>query len=143
MKAIRTLLVATDFSPASRPAFQRALEMAAAGGAALWIAHVTEPPIPISPEGYVMPLYYDDVVASVRADAQKRLRALVSRANKAGVRTKSLILEGRPARRLESRRPAPSGGRHGAGYPWTYGSRDGCSSAASPRESSRRRPARF
>ena len=96
MKAIRNILVATDFSPASRPAFRRALEMAAADGAALWIAHVTEPPIPISPEGYVLPRYYDDVLASVRADAHKRLAVLVSRANKAGVRTKSLILEGVP-----------------------------------------------
>ena len=39
MSAVRNILVGTDFSPASRPAFRRALEMASETGAALWIQH--------------------------------------------------------------------------------------------------------
>lgn len=96
MKPIRNILVATDFSPASRPAFRRAVEMASENGAALWIAHVASPPAPMSPEGFVLPRYYEDLNLAIRTDAQKRLRSLLTRARKAGVRARSLILNGVP-----------------------------------------------
>jgi nucleotide-binding universal stress UspA family protein len=96
MKPIRNILVGTDFSAASRPAFRRSVEMAVANGAALWIVHVAAPPVPLSPEGYVLPRFYEDMMLSIRADAQKRLRTLLSRARKAGVRARSLILNGVP-----------------------------------------------
>ena len=96
MKAIRTILVGTDFSPASRAAFRRAVEMAAANGAVLWIAHVDVPPLPLSREGYVLPQYYEDLSAAMRADAQKRLRPLLARARKAGVRARAISLVGVP-----------------------------------------------
>ncbi len=96
MKPIRNILVATDFSPASRPAFRRAVEMASENGAALWIAHVASPPAPMSPEGFVLPRFYEDMNVAIRTDAQKRLRALLSRARKAGVRARSIILNGAP-----------------------------------------------
>ncbi len=96
MKPIRNILVATDFSPASRPAFRRAVEMASENGAALWIAHVAAPPTPLSPEGYVLPRFYEDMNLAIRNDAQKRLRTLLSRARKSGVRARSLILNGVP-----------------------------------------------
>jgi nucleotide-binding universal stress UspA family protein len=93
---IRNILVGTDFSTASRPAFRRAVEMASESGAALWIAHVAAPPAPLSPEGYVLPRFYEDMNLAIRADAQKRLRALLSRARKAGVRARCLLLNGAP-----------------------------------------------
>lgn len=96
MKPIRNIVVGTDFSPASRPAFRRAVEMAAANGAALWIAHVNVPPVPMSPEGYVLPRLYDDLSAAIRANAQKHLRPLLNRARKAGVRARALSLVGAP-----------------------------------------------
>jgi nucleotide-binding universal stress UspA family protein len=96
VKPIRNILVATDFSSASRPAFRRALEMASENGAALWIAHVASPPAPMSPEGFVLPRFYEDMSDAIRTDAQKRLRTLLSRARKAGVRARSLILNGVP-----------------------------------------------
>jgi nucleotide-binding universal stress UspA family protein len=96
MKPVRSILVATDFSAASRPAFQRALDMAADTGAELWIAHVAAPPAPLSPEGYVLPRFYEDMNLAIRADAEKRLRTLLQRARKAGVRAHSLILNGIP-----------------------------------------------
>lgn len=96
MKPLRNILVGTDFSPASRPAVRRALEMAAANGSALWIAHVAAPPLPLSPDGYVLPTYYEDASRAIRAHAQKRLRALLHRARKAGIRARSLILNGAP-----------------------------------------------
>jgi universal stress protein A len=96
MKPIRNILVGTDFSSASRPAFRRAVEMAAADGAALWIAHVAAPPAPLSTEGYVLPRFYEDMMLSIRTDARKRLRTLMSRARKSGVRARSLVLNGVP-----------------------------------------------
>lgn len=94
MKPIRNILIATDFSSASRPAFRRAVEMAAANGSALWIAHVAAPPAPLSPEGYVLPRFYEDLNQAIRTDAEKRLRTLLSRARKAGVRARALLLKG-------------------------------------------------
>jgi nucleotide-binding universal stress UspA family protein len=96
MKPVRNILVATDFSPASRPAFQRAVEMAASNGAALWIAHVAAPPMPMSPDGYVLPRMYDEIEQAVRIEAQKKLRSLVGRAVKGGVRARGLLLRGAP-----------------------------------------------
>lgn len=96
MKPIRNILVATDFSTASRPAFRRAVEMASETGAALWIAHVASPATPLSPEGYVLPRFYEEMNLAIRTDARKRLRTLLSRARKSGVRARSLILNGVP-----------------------------------------------
>lgn len=96
MKPIRNILVGTDFSPASRAAFRNAVELAAANGAALWIAHVVAPPVPLSPDGYVLPSFYDEMAAAIRADAQKRLRPMLNRARKAGVRARALTLPGSP-----------------------------------------------
>jgi len=94
MRPVRNILVATDFSPASRAAFRRAVELARANEAALWIAHVAALPIPMSPEGYVLPRMYDEMAQAIRADAQKRLRVLLERARKAGVRGRAVLLKG-------------------------------------------------
>jgi universal stress protein A len=96
MKPIRNIVVATDFSAASRPAFRRALELAKANSAALWIAHVAVPALPLSPEGYVLPRIYDEMDAAIRTDAAKHLRRLLARAQKAGVRGRTLLLRGAP-----------------------------------------------
>jgi nucleotide-binding universal stress UspA family protein len=95
MKPIRNVLVATDFSPASRPAFRRAVDMAAANGAALWITHVSVP-TPAALDGQVLPRVYEEMEAAVRSDAQKRLRKLLDVARKSGVRARSLLLRGAP-----------------------------------------------
>ena len=96
MKPIRNIFVATDFSPASRPAFHRAVELAASNGAALWIGHVAAPPMPLSPEGYVLPQVYEDMNRAIRTGARKKLQALLLRARKAGVRAHALLLNGVP-----------------------------------------------
>jgi nucleotide-binding universal stress UspA family protein len=93
---LRRILVGTDFSRASRPAIRRAVETAAESGAALWIAHVVAPPPPLSPEGYVLPRSYDDIVPAIRADAEKRLKALLAVARRSGVRAQGLLLRGAP-----------------------------------------------
>ena len=94
MKPMRNIFLATDFSPASRPAFRRALELALANEAALWIAHVAPPAGPITPDGYVLPRVYEEMELAIRTDAQKRLRTLLARARKAGVKGRALLLKG-------------------------------------------------
>ena len=96
MKPIRNIVVATDFSSASRPAFRRALELALSNAASLWIVHVAAPPGPLSPDGYVLPRIYEEMELAIRSDAQKRLRTLLSRARRLGVRTRALLLKGVP-----------------------------------------------
>ena len=93
MKRIRRILHPTDFSPASRAAFARAVDMAKANRAELVVAHVL-PPIMLPGEGYVSPKIYEEIDASARASAQKQLAALVARAKKAGVRARARLLEG-------------------------------------------------
>jgi nucleotide-binding universal stress UspA family protein len=100
MSQFRRILHASDFSPASRPAFRRALGLARANRASLTIVHVYSIIIPMMGEGYATPQVYDKWMADVRADAQRRLGRLVAQARKSGVRAKGLVLEGIPHDRI-------------------------------------------
>jgi nucleotide-binding universal stress UspA family protein len=96
MKRIRRILHASDFSPASRPAFARAVAMAKGGGAELLLLHVLAPVAPLFGDGYVSPQTYNEIERSARLAGQKRLDALATRARKTGVRAKSLLVSGAP-----------------------------------------------
>jgi nucleotide-binding universal stress UspA family protein len=100
MSQFRRILLASDFSPASRPAFRRALGLARANRASLTIVHVYSIIVPMMGEGYVTGQVYDKWMADVRADAQRRLGRLVAQARKSGVRAKGLVLEGIPHDRI-------------------------------------------
>jgi len=90
----RRILHPSDFSPASRGAFRKAIEMAKASRAELLIVHVVNPIVPVAGEGYVSPKMYDEIAASSRAWARKQLDTLVAKARKSGVRARGLLLEG-------------------------------------------------
>ena len=94
MKRIRRILHATDFSPASRPAFGRAVEMAKANRAELLLAHVMSPIVIPVGEGYISADVYDTIEASTRAAGQNQLKTLLARARKAGARARTLLLDG-------------------------------------------------
>ena len=97
----RRILHATDFSRASTVALKHAVEMAKADRAQLIIAHVMTPPsLALPGEGYISPSLYEDIEASARTQAQKRLGAIVARAKKAGARATGLLLEGVPHERI-------------------------------------------
>jgi nucleotide-binding universal stress UspA family protein len=108
MTRIRRILHPTDFSSASRPAFERAVALARDARAELIVAHVLSPMIPVVGEGYIPPQTYESIDAAGRKSAQRKLDALVARARKAGVRARSLLLEGsahdRIARAAKARR---------------------------------------
>jgi len=92
----RRILHASDFSSASRRAFDAAVGLAKANGGTLTLVHALEPPIPWVEDAYVSRTAYDKVAASVRTSAAKRLDALVRRARLAGVRVTRRLMDGNP-----------------------------------------------
>src|ERR1700730_14173221 len=94
MSRLRRILHPTDFSSASGAAFKRAVAMAKADKAQLILLHVMAPPVPIAGEGYIPPNVYDDLEASARKYAEKKLAALQAKARQAGLRATTLLLEG-------------------------------------------------
>lgn len=100
MSQFRRILYASDFSPASRPAFRQALDLAQASRARLTVAHVYSTIVPLMGEGLATPQVYERWMADVRADAERRLRGLVAQAKKRKVRVKGLLLEGVPHDRI-------------------------------------------
>ncbi|HEY7037901.1 MAG TPA: universal stress protein [Methylomirabilota bacterium] len=97
MPRLRRILHATDFSRASTPALRWAIDLARANRGQLLVLHVMTPPVLGMPgEGYVSPALYESLETSARAQARKRLDAIVARARKAGARTTGLLLEGVP-----------------------------------------------
>jgi nucleotide-binding universal stress UspA family protein len=100
MSQFRRILHASDFSPASRPAFRRALDLAWANRATLTIAHVYSTATAMMGEGYVSGQVYDRIIADIRANALRQIGRLVIQARKKAVRAKSLLLDGIPDDRI-------------------------------------------
>ena len=96
MKRIRRVLHPSDFSPASRAAFARAVETAKSNRAELLIAHVLSPVAPMVGDGYISPKAFEDLERSVQAHGRRGLNALIGRARKTGARARGLLLEGIP-----------------------------------------------
>lgn len=92
---MRTILVATDFSAASRPAFAAALDLARRDGARLVVLHVMMPPSPFV--GDELPGSWLELEARARRDAERRLAAAVSQAERAGIATTGTLVKGAPA----------------------------------------------
>ena len=97
MKSFRRILYATDFSAASRPAFKKAIQVARANGARLLIGHVLPSVGTLGWNGYVTPLMYKEMEQALRLGAAKRLERFRKQAEKAGVRSEALLLQGFPA----------------------------------------------
>ncbi len=70
--------------------------MAKTNRAELLVVHVLTPVIPMVGDGYVSPKVYEEIEATARSQAQAQLDRLVARAKKAGVRVRSLLMQGVP-----------------------------------------------
>jgi nucleotide-binding universal stress UspA family protein len=92
MRTVRRIVHPSDFSPASRPAFRKAVELARTYRAQLFVAHVL-PMLPVIPDAYVPPSIWDDLERGQRSTAQRQLGRLVARAKAAGVRTSGALLD--------------------------------------------------
>jgi universal stress protein A len=94
MASIRTVMVASDFSPASRAAFARAVELARANRARLLVMHALTLVPPMLGGEYIPPQTWERIESASRAEARKQIDALVTRARRAGVRATGLIVVG-------------------------------------------------
>lgn len=83
MKPFQRILMATDFSEASLPAWKRALAMAKENRAALLVVHAYEPPNVVQ-------------AGDVRASVSKKLDLLVNEAQKADVHATRIVEAGNP-----------------------------------------------
>jgi len=96
----KPILVGTDFSPASEPALQKAIEMARKEGAELIIAHVYEPPAGMSFSGAADEFFRADHEENLRTAAEKGLEPAIARARAAGVRVRGVAVAGHASHRL-------------------------------------------
>ena len=92
MARIRRIVHPTDFSPASGPAFKKALELAKDNSASLSIVHVL-PALPLVGDAYIAPTAYDDMLRAHRTQGEKSMERLVKRARAAGIRATGTVLE--------------------------------------------------
>lgn len=93
MSGFRRILFASDFSPASRPAFTKALELARVLKAELVVAHAVAPIVPV--EGmYVTAVDWDALEKAVREAAQVELDRLARTARKTRVRVVTVLTRG-------------------------------------------------
>ena len=90
--AFRRILHPSDFSPASAPAFRKAVEMARVSRARLLIVHVL-PPVAQVPDVYIATRMHEGLLRAQRAQGQKQLDRLVIKARRAGVRASSVLLD--------------------------------------------------
>jgi nucleotide-binding universal stress UspA family protein len=87
------ILIATDFSVASRAAFQDAIRLCSRFGSRLNILHVFEYTQIVAPDnGMQLP-----DIEPIRADAEQRLQGLVAEARKAGIPCEGEMREGDPS----------------------------------------------
>jgi nucleotide-binding universal stress UspA family protein len=92
MARIRRLVHPTDFSPASGPAFRKALELAKQNGATLLIVHVL-PTLPMVADAYMAASAYDEMLRAQRLQAEKAMGRFVKRARAAGVRATGHVVD--------------------------------------------------
>jgi nucleotide-binding universal stress UspA family protein len=92
MRTFRRIVHPSDFSPASRPALRKAIELAKSHRARLFVVHVLSM-LPVVPDAYVAPTVWDDLERGQRITAQRQLGRLVATAKAAGVRASGVVLD--------------------------------------------------
>ncbi len=97
---MRRILFASDFSKASRKAFATAVKTAKSSGATLIVMHVLAPFLPLAPDQYIGPETWEEIDKQSRRWAARHLEALAAKAKAAGVRARTLLVEGPAAREV-------------------------------------------
>jgi nucleotide-binding universal stress UspA family protein len=100
-RPIARILFATDFSPASRRAFDEAVSLAASAHAKLTIVHILAPLLPAVPEQYLLSAEATDrLERRAREWSVRRLQKLAKHATRLGVEAALLIRGGEPASQI-------------------------------------------
>ena len=88
---MKTILHATDFSAAARPAFRTALAWARRNRAHLHLLHVVTPPVVILEDSFLSGKEWRRLEAASLQAARRRLARLQARARSAGVATSATV----------------------------------------------------
>ena len=91
----RRILLATDFSPASAPAFEQSVKLAQRDGALLLIAHAYQEHA-LAELSHAPARVYQEWDQKLREAVQRKLQPLVEHARKEGVEARALVLSGFP-----------------------------------------------
>ncbi len=97
---LQPIVFATDFSPASKGALEKAIELARKEGAELIVAHVYEPPASLSHSGVADDLIEAEIENTIRRDVEKQMEPVLATVRAAGVKVRGEILAGHAAKRL-------------------------------------------
>ena len=92
MARMRRIVHPTDFSPASAPAFRKALELAKENRASLSILHVL-PTLPMLPDAYIAATAYEEMLGAHRRQADQKMQKVVKRAQAAGVKASGTVVD--------------------------------------------------
>ncbi|MGA7990582.1 MAG: universal stress protein [Thermoanaerobaculia bacterium] len=98
--AVKPMVFATDFSPASEHALLKAIEMARKEGTELIVAHVYAPPASLSHSGIADDYIEAQLEDTIRKEVEKQLEPVLAKVRAEGVRARGEILAGHPAKRL-------------------------------------------
>ena len=93
MKLYWKILVATDFSPASTPAFEQSVKMAKENEALLLVAHAYHEPALAALSGAPAAVF-EEWDRKLQAAVEKKLQPLLESARKEGVEARALLLKG-------------------------------------------------
>ncbi len=94
MKQIKRILYATDFSPASEPALQEAVDLSKQNGSELLLVHVLEPVRYVAGEEFGGPELYVKLEEISDQNAQASMNKLVEKVASLGVKAKGQLLKG-------------------------------------------------
>jgi nucleotide-binding universal stress UspA family protein len=94
LKEIKRILHATDFSPASEPAFEDAVDLAKQNDAELLVVHVIEPVRYVAGEEFGGPELYVKLEEITDQNAQASMNKLIEKVESLKVKTKGVLLKG-------------------------------------------------
>lgn len=94
MKHIKRILHATDFSPASEPALEEAIDLAKQNDAELLVVHVIEPVRYVAGEEFGGPELYIRIEEITDQNAQASMKKLIAKVERLKVKAKNLLLKG-------------------------------------------------
>jgi nucleotide-binding universal stress UspA family protein len=94
VKQIKKILHATDFSPASEPALEEAIDLAKQNNAELLLVHVIEPVRYVAGEEFGGPELYVKLEEITDQNAQASMKKLIEKVETLKVKAESLLLKG-------------------------------------------------
>lgn len=98
--ALKSILVATDFSPMSERALDLAISIASGCGASVTVLHVYDQPAFSLPPGILVPT--DDIVGAVESASRESMGKLIQSKRSSSVKIEGVLRDGVPWETIEA-----------------------------------------